>query len=133
MEIVFEKILVIALGMMITLSLGAPLLMQSINFVSRSQGILEWEEFSVNLNNLVSMVDSNQVDSIQQQLSVPDSILVKGINKDLIIIYQQNDNINKTFSYSRFVKVSGFGSGSVYNIHVYRVGSDWIYVNFLVK
>jgi plastocyanin domain-containing protein len=133
MEIIFEKILVVALGMMITLSLGAPLLMQSINFVAHSQGMLELEEFSVNMNNLVSMVDSNQVDSIQQQLTVPNSIFVKGVDKNLVIIYQQNDNINKTFSYSRFVKVSGFGSGSVYNIHVYRVGSDWIYVNFLLK
>ena len=131
MEIVFEKILIVALGMMITLSLGAPLLMQSINFVARSQGILEWEEFSTNMNNLVTMVDLNQVDSIQQQLTVPNSVLVKGINKDLIILYQQNDNINKTCSYSRFLKVSGFNFGSSYMVHVYRVGAEWIYVNFL--
>jgi len=131
MEIVFEKLLVVALGMMITISLGTPLLMRSIDFMVSSQEMLEWEEFSENLNNIITMVDSGQVNSIQQLMRVPQSARIMVVDRELVIVYQPRQDINRTFIYTRSLRISGFVFGSWCNVHVYSVASDWIYINFL--
>ncbi len=115
-----EKMMLIALGLMMVVTVGVPVLMIGLDITGKVSRMEEAHRFADTLQGLVRVVDTGQLARTTSQVNVPGGVGVTVSGSTLEVTYSPQDTgpVTWTETYNHTLEVTGLTGPGQYEVTV---------------